>query len=70
MSFIGLTDLIGDVVDAFASSLPSVQVEALDLALSRRRGHAGAMPDPKAAGIALRSLLATVATRGAGVDRR
>ena len=61
LSFIGLTDLIGDVVDAFAAPLPPVQVEALDLALSRRRGDAGSTPDPKAAGIALRSLLANVA---------
>ena len=63
LSFIGLTDLIDDVVDEFAASLPSVQVEALDLALSRRRGDAERMPDPKAVGIALRSLLARVATR-------
>jgi DNA-binding CsgD family transcriptional regulator/tetratricopeptide (TPR) repeat protein len=63
LSFVGLTDLIGDVVDEFAMSLPPVQVEALDLALSRRRGDAGAMPDPMAVGIALRSLLANVAMR-------
>ena len=61
LSFIGLTDLIGDVVDEFAAPLPPVQVEALDLALSRRRGDAGSTPDPKAAGIALRSLLVNVA---------
>ena len=63
LSFIGLTDLIGDVVDEFAAPLPPVQVEALDLALSRRSGDADSMPDPKAVGIALRSLLAKVATR-------
>jgi DNA-binding NarL/FixJ family response regulator len=63
LSFIGLTDLIGDVVDAFAASLPPVQVEALDLALSRRRGDAGSATDPKAAGIALRSLLANAAVQ-------
>ncbi len=61
LSFIGLTDLIGDVVDEFAAPLPAVQVEALDLALSRRRGDADSTPDPKAAGIALRSLLVNVA---------
>ena len=40
LSFIGLTDLIGDVVDEFAVPLPPVQVEALELALSRRRDTA------------------------------
>jgi DNA-binding CsgD family transcriptional regulator len=63
LSFIGLTDLIGDVVGEFAGSLSPVQVEALDVALSRRRGDADSMPDPKAVGIALRSLLAHIATR-------
>jgi DNA-binding CsgD family transcriptional regulator/TolA-binding protein len=63
LSFIGLIDLIGEVVDAFAASLPPVQVATLDMALSRRRGDAGSVPDPKAAGIALRSLLVTVATQ-------
>ena len=61
LSFIGLTDLIGDVVDAYAAPLAPVQVEALDLALSRRRGDSGSMPNPKAAGIALRALIANVA---------
>jgi DNA-binding CsgD family transcriptional regulator len=61
LSFIGLNDLIGDVVDAYAAPLPPVQLEALHLALSRRRGDADSTPDPKAAGIALRSLLANVA---------
>ena len=61
LSFIGLTDLIGDVVDEFAAPLPAVQVEALDLALSRRRGGADSTPDPKAAGTALRSLLVNAA---------
>ena len=61
LSFVGLTDLIGDVVDELAAPLPPAQLEALDLALSRRCGEARRMPDPKAAGIALRALLANAA---------
>jgi tetratricopeptide (TPR) repeat protein len=61
LSFIGLTDLTAGVLDEFAAPLPRLQVEALEVAVSRRRVDADSAPDPKAVGIALRSLLANVA---------
>ena len=62
LSFSGLADLLADVADDLLPSLPPPQREALEVALLRR--VSATPPDPMAAGVALRAVLAELASDG------
>jgi DNA-binding CsgD family transcriptional regulator len=64
LSFAGLADLLRDVADDVLPVLPPPQREALEVALVRRASASGRPPDPMAAGVALRSVLAELANDG------
>lgn len=64
LSFVGLSDLVGAIVDDRLGSLPAPQREALERALVRRGGRARRAPDPKTIGVGLRSLLVGLAQAG------
>src|SRR3954463_8620235 len=64
LSFAGLADLLGDVADDVIAALPPPQREALEVAIVRRASASGRPPDPMAAGVALRSVLAELASDG------
>jgi DNA-binding CsgD family transcriptional regulator len=61
LSFVGLGDLLGPVVDEGLGLLPGPQREALELALARRSAGAGRLPDAKTIGMGLRSLVVELA---------
>ena len=61
LSFVGLSDLIGDVVDEEIDSLPAPQREALERALTRRGDEGDRLPDPRTIGLGLLSLLIALA---------
>ena len=60
LSFVGLSDLIGDTADEFLPALPAPQREALEVALLRKTST-GRGPEPRAVAMALRSLLVEAA---------
>src|SRR3954470_9272151 len=64
LSFAGLAGLLGDVTDDVIAALPPPQREALEVAIVRRASASGRPPDPMAAGVALRSVLAELASDG------
>ena len=64
LSFSGLADLLADVADDVLPVLPGPQRDALEVALVRRRSASGSPPDPMAAGVALRAVLARLAGDG------
>ena len=64
MSFVGLTDLVGDTADEVLLALPAAQREALEVALLRRAGADGRGPEPKAVAMGLHSLLVELARVG------
>jgi predicted ATPase len=57
LAFVGLGDLVRDVLDNVRVSLSDPQREALEIALLERRSSSGPPPDAKTAGVALRALL-------------
>src|SRR3954447_11127651 len=64
LSFAGLADLLGDVAAEVIAAPPPPQREALEVAIVRRASASGRPPDPMAAGVALRSVLAALASDG------
>ena len=64
LAFVGLGDLVGEVVDEVVGALAAPQREALEVALLRRASRAGRAPDPRIVGVALRSLLVELARAG------
>ncbi len=64
LSFAGLADLLRDVADEVLPALPGPQREALEVAIVRRASASGRPPDPMAAGFALRTVLAELASDG------
>ena len=60
LSFVGLSDLIGETADEFLPALPAPQREALEVALLRKVST-GRGPEPRAVAMALRSLLVEAA---------
>src|SRR5262245_51682397 len=63
LSFAGLTDLVGDVVDEVGDRLPAPQREALEIVLLRREVGAIAI-DERAIGTAVRTILVNIASAG------
>lgn len=61
LSFVGLSDLLRDVVDQVRPCLSRLQREALEIALLERPSASGRPPDAKTMGAALRSVLVEVA---------
>lgn len=61
LPFTGLGDLLDGLPAELLGALPPPQREALEIALVLRESGSGRMPDPKAAGVALRSLLVLAA---------
>ena len=57
LAFVGLGDLVRDVLDHVRVGLSDPQREALEMALLERRSASGPPPDAKTAGVALRALL-------------
>jgi DNA-binding CsgD family transcriptional regulator len=64
LSFVGLSDLTGNVAEEVLAALPGPQRDAIDVALLRRRNQSGRAPDPTAVGAAVRSLLVELARAG------
>jgi DNA-binding CsgD family transcriptional regulator len=61
LSFAGVADLVGDVIDEVPLGLPVVQQEALDVAILRTKSGSGKDPDPRAVGMALSTMLTELA---------
>ena len=55
LSFVGLGDLAGGLVDELLPALPGPQREALEVALVRRTSGSGRAPDPTAVGVGFRA---------------
>jgi DNA-binding CsgD family transcriptional regulator len=61
LPFVGLGDMLAEIAQELLPALPPPQREALEVVLLLRASASGRMPDPNAAGVALRSLLVAAA---------